>query len=92
MADQIDAGIASQAALRQFQNSQIHGDEPCSRKSVLVDGVPKCVIRPTDKKDLDRFVRNAKKYLQAGNEEAKCTYRGSRRCGNRDMEARFRAA
>ncbi len=44
---------------------------------VLVDGVPKCVIRPTDKKDLDRFVRNAKKYLQAGNEEAKCTYRGA---------------
>lgn len=42
---------------------------------VLVDGVPKCVIRPTDKKDLDRFVRNAKKYLQAGNEDAKCTYR-----------------
>jgi|GEM_PF-786197 len=42
---------------------------------VLVDGVPKCVIRPTDKKDLDRFVRNGKKWLQAGNEEAKCTYR-----------------
>ncbi len=42
---------------------------------VLVDGVPKCVIRPTDKKDLDRFVRNGKKWLQAGNEDAKCTYR-----------------
>jgi len=44
---------------------------------VMVDGVPKCVIRPTDKKDLDRFVRNGKKWLQAGNEDAKCTYRGA---------------
>jgi hypothetical protein len=44
---------------------------------VLVDGNPKCVIRPTDKKDLDRFVRNGKKWLQAGNEEAKCTYRAA---------------
>jgi len=44
---------------------------------VMVDGVPNCVIRPTDKKDLDRFVRNAKKWLQAGNEDAKCTYRNA---------------
>jgi hypothetical protein len=42
---------------------------------VLVDGVPRCVIRPTDQKALDRFVRNSKKWLQAGNAEAKCTYR-----------------
>jgi hypothetical protein len=42
---------------------------------VMVDGVPRCVIRPTDKKDLDRFIRNAKKYLQAGNEESKVTHR-----------------
>jgi len=42
---------------------------------VLVDGVPRCVIRPTDQKNLDRFVRNGKKWLQAGNSEAKCTYR-----------------
>jgi hypothetical protein len=42
---------------------------------VLVDGVPKCVIRPTDKKALDRFIRNGKKWLQAGNSEAECTYR-----------------
>jgi hypothetical protein len=42
---------------------------------VLVDGVPRCVVRPTDQKSLDRFVRNGKKWLQAGNAEAKCTYR-----------------
>lgn len=42
---------------------------------ILVDGVPRCVIRPTDQKSLDRFVRNGKKWLQGGNPEAKCTYR-----------------
>jgi hypothetical protein len=42
---------------------------------VMVDGVPRCVIRPTDQKALDRFVRNSKKWLQAGNSEGKCTYR-----------------
>jgi hypothetical protein len=42
---------------------------------IMVDGVPRCVIRPTDKKDLDRFIRNAKKYLLAGKEEGKVTHR-----------------
>jgi hypothetical protein len=42
---------------------------------VLVDSVPRCVIRPTDQKSLDRFVRNGKKWLLAGNADAKCTYR-----------------
>lgn len=42
---------------------------------ILVDGVARCVIRPTDKKALDRFVRNGKKWLQAGNSDAECTYR-----------------
>jgi hypothetical protein len=42
---------------------------------VLVDGVPRCVIRPTDQKSLDRFVRNGKKWLQAGNADAQCAYR-----------------
>ena len=44
---------------------------------VLVDGVPRCVIRPTDQKALDRFVRNSRKWLQAGNSDAKCTYRAA---------------
>lgn len=42
---------------------------------IMVDGVPRCVIRPNDKKDLDRFIRNAKKYLLAGNDEGKVTHR-----------------
>jgi hypothetical protein len=35
--------------------------------TILVDEVPRCVVRPTDKKDLDRFIRNAKKFLLANN-------------------------
>ncbi|ACB94769.1 hypothetical protein [Beijerinckia indica] len=42
---------------------------------IMVDEVPRCVVRPTDKKDLDRFIRNAKKYLLADNEEGKVTHR-----------------
>lgn len=42
---------------------------------VLVDGEPKCVIRPTDKKALDRFVRNGKKWLLAGASDGECTCR-----------------
>ena len=28
-------------------------------QTILVDEVPRCVVRPTDKKDLDRFIRNS---------------------------------
>ncbi|WP_034991074.1 hypothetical protein [Beijerinckia mobilis] len=42
---------------------------------IMVDNVPRCVVRPTDKKDLDRFIRNAKKYLIGENEDAKVTHR-----------------
>ncbi|MHB8884280.1 MAG: hypothetical protein ACYC5H_04160 [Methylovirgula sp.] len=45
--------------------------------TILVDEVPRCVVRPTDKKDLDRFIRNAKKYLLAANTEGKVTSRGA---------------
>ena len=42
---------------------------------IMVDEVPKAVVRPTDKKDLDRFIRNSKKYFLADNEEGKVTHR-----------------
>jgi hypothetical protein len=45
--------------------------------TILVDEVPRCVVRPTDKKDLERFIRNAKKYLLAENTEGKVTHRGA---------------
>ena len=43
--------------------------------TIMVDGVPRYVIRPTDKKDLDRFCRNAKKFLLGENTEGKVTNR-----------------
>jgi hypothetical protein len=42
---------------------------------IMVNELPRCIIRPTDKKDLDRFIRNAKKYLLADTEEGKVTHR-----------------
>jgi len=43
--------------------------------TILVDETPHCVVRPTDRKDLDRFVRNAKKLLLADNESGKISHR-----------------
>ncbi|MGO9133869.1 MAG: hypothetical protein ACLP8A_07440 [Methylovirgula sp.] len=43
--------------------------------TILVDELPRCVVRPTDKKALDRFIRNAKSYLLADKPEGKVTYR-----------------
>ena len=34
--------------------------------TILVGQRPRCIIRPTDMKDLQRFLRNAKVYLHAG--------------------------
>jgi len=45
--------------------------------TILVDQTPVCVVRPTDRKDLDRFVRNAKALLLAGNEQAKISHRSA---------------
>lgn len=33
--------------------------------TILIDEVPRCVVRPVDTKDLQRFLRNAKAYLLA---------------------------
>jgi hypothetical protein len=43
--------------------------------TILVDEVPVCVVRPTDRKDLDRFIRNGKRYLLADNQDGKITHR-----------------
>lgn len=42
--------------------------------TVLVDEVPVCVIRPTDRRDLERFVRNGRRYLLA-NRDGRITWR-----------------
>ncbi|WP_029005737.1 hypothetical protein [Azorhizobium doebereinerae] len=31
--------------------------------TILIDEAPRCVVRPTDTKDLNRFLRNGKAYL-----------------------------
>lgn len=43
--------------------------------TILVDETPVCVVRPTDRKDLERFMRNGKRYLLANNDSGKITYR-----------------
>jgi hypothetical protein len=48
--------------------------------TILVDEIPVCVVRPTDKKDLDRFIRNGKGYLLADNQNGKITYRDASDC------------
>ena len=31
--------------------------------TILVDDMPRCVVRPNDTKDLNRFLRNGRAYL-----------------------------
>lgn len=43
--------------------------------TILVDAAPRCVVRPNDVKDLNRFIRNGKSYLLADNSDGKITHR-----------------
>jgi hypothetical protein len=43
--------------------------------TILVDDSPRCVVRPTDTKDLNRFIRNGKSFLLAQKPEGKITHR-----------------
>jgi hypothetical protein len=43
--------------------------------TILVDEAPRCVVRPNDTKDLNRFLRNGKSYLLAAAPEGKITHR-----------------
>jgi hypothetical protein len=45
--------------------------------TILIDDTPRCVVRPTDLKDLNRFIRNAKTYLLADNSEGKIAHRNA---------------
>jgi hypothetical protein len=45
--------------------------------TILIDEVPRCVVRPTDTKALNRFFRNGKTYLLAGNPNGKITHRNA---------------
>jgi len=39
--------------------------------TILVDEAPRCVVRPNDVKDLNRFIRNGKTFLLAENSPAR---------------------
>jgi Tfp pilus assembly protein PilN len=43
--------------------------------TILIDETPRCVVRPTDMKDLNRFMRNGKQYLLADNPDGKIAHR-----------------
>ena len=45
--------------------------------TILIDEAPRCVVRPNDTKDLNRFLRNAKSYLVAEQPEGKITHRNA---------------
>ena len=43
--------------------------------TILIDERPRCVVRPTDTKDLNRFLRNGKAFLLAEQPGGKITHR-----------------
>ncbi len=45
--------------------------------TILIDKAPRCVVRPTDSKDLIRFIRNGKTYLLADNPDGKISHRNA---------------
>jgi hypothetical protein len=45
--------------------------------TILVDEAPRCVVRPTDHKALNRFIKNGKSYLLAEKPEGKITHRNA---------------
>ena len=45
--------------------------------TILIDEAPRCVVRPTDTKDLNRFIRNGKSFLLAEKPDGKITHRSA---------------
>lgn len=45
--------------------------------TILIDDEPRCVVRPTDIKDLNRFIRNGKTYLLANKTDGRITHRNA---------------
>jgi hypothetical protein len=43
--------------------------------TILIDDAPRCVVRPTDSKDLNRFIRNGKTYLASQSPDGRITHR-----------------
>ncbi len=45
--------------------------------TILIDELPRCVVRPTDTKDLVRFIRNGRKFLLGERTDGKVTHRNA---------------
>ncbi|MBG0799562.1 MULTISPECIES: hypothetical protein [unclassified Methylocystis] len=45
--------------------------------TILIDEDPRCVVRPIDTKDLNRFLRNGKAFLLAEKPAGKVTHRAA---------------
>jgi hypothetical protein len=43
--------------------------------TILIDDTPRCVVRPTDTKALNRFIRNGRSFLLADKPSGKITHR-----------------
>jgi hypothetical protein len=56
--------------------------------TILIDESPRCVVRPTDTKDLNRFIRNGKAFLLAEKPVGKITHR----IANEDESLKWREA
>jgi hypothetical protein len=56
--------------------------------TILVNDIPKVVVRPLDRKDLARFLRNGHAYLSADAAEAVLTHRDA----DEHESARWRSA
>ncbi len=56
--------------------------------TILIDETPRCVVRPVDTKDLNRFLRNGKSFLLSENPEGRVTHRAA----TEDEQTRWRDA
>jgi hypothetical protein len=45
--------------------------------TILIDEKPRCVVRPNDTKDLNRFIRNGRPYLLAERPDGRITHRNA---------------
>lgn len=45
--------------------------------TILIDETPRCVVRPTDSKALNRFIKNAKSYLLAEKPQGTISHRNA---------------
>lgn len=45
--------------------------------TILIDEKPRCVVRPTDTKALNRFIKNGKSFLLAQNPSGRITHRSA---------------